>query len=192
LRAAWRERTHRCLVDAYGFGRAEGQQAACASQARAATRSATRRAWAGHCTHLAQKDVQYDSDHDHGGSCHSNRVVTCISDTYFYNTATVFLVQLFRPVTYQCSIFVATHELMEERTIRPRGAPQPEQLKASAKKYRSYDESAATEWQRLKLVNSRRALTPEVNAVEHARWIFLLSYKHDELTHSFYSTCAYF
>jgi hypothetical protein len=66
---------------------------------------------------------------------------------------------------------------MEELSTRARGMPHAEHLKTAQKKYKSFDESAATEWQRLKQANSKKALTPENYAVEHAQWIHISKLK---------------
>jgi hypothetical protein len=63
--------------------------------------------------------------------------------------------------------------MSEERSTRVRGDPHPVNLKSARLKYKIYDETAATEWLRLKSVNSKKPLTPELNAVEHARWYHL-------------------
>ena len=158
-------------MDAYSFGRAERQQAASALQARAATRSATRGAWAGHCIHLAQKDVQHDREHDHGGSCHSIRVVTCLSDTYLVTQCKYFCSSRLEPLP--TSVVFLLRRMSEERSTRVRGDPHPGNLRSARSKYKKYDETAAIEWLRLNAVNSRKQLTPELNAVEHARWYHL-------------------
>jgi hypothetical protein len=66
---------------------------------------------------------------------------------------------------------------MEERSARARGAAHTDHLKTARQKYKSYDESAATDWQRLKQANSKKALTPKLNAVEHAQWVHLSDIK---------------
>jgi hypothetical protein len=63
--------------------------------------------------------------------------------------------------------------MSKERSTRVRGEPHAGNLKIARHKYRTYDDTAATEWLRLKTVNSRKPLTPELNAVEHARWYHL-------------------
>ncbi len=55
---------------------------------------------------------------------------------------------------------------MEKRTKRLRGVPHHEHLKAAAKKYKVYDESVATKWLLSKVLNSKKTLTPELNAVD--------------------------
>jgi hypothetical protein len=57
------------------------------------------------------------------------------------------------------------------RSTRVRGTPNAEQLKAAQKKYKSFDDYAATEWKRLKDNNQRKSLTPETDACNHARWV---------------------
>jgi hypothetical protein len=63
--------------------------------------------------------------------------------------------------------------MSEERTIRVRGEPHKDQLRVARAKFKIYDETADTEWLRLKSLNSKKQLTPELNAVEHARWFHL-------------------
>ena len=66
---------------------------------------------------------------------------------------------------------------MEEgRSVRLRGTPNAEQLKIAQKKYKNFD-AAATEWQRLKEMNAKKALTPEQDACHHARWVHLSDLK---------------
>jgi len=63
--------------------------------------------------------------------------------------------------------------MSDERSTRVRGDPHSGHYKSAKAKYKKYDETAATEWLRLKSVNSKKPLTPELNAVEHARWYHL-------------------
>ena len=59
-----------------------------------------------------------------------------------------------------------------ERSTRQRGVLNAEQLKVAQRKSRKFDESAATEWLRLKKANLSKPLTPEIDPVNHAqcRW----------------------
>jgi hypothetical protein len=75
------------------------------------------------------------------------------------------------------SIFVAPRENMEEQSTQVRGTPNAEHLKAAQKKYKHFDDNTATKWQRLKTVNARKTLTPELNPAEHARWVHLCELK---------------
>jgi hypothetical protein len=63
------------------------------------------------------------------------------------------------------------------RSFRQRGVPNAEQLKNAQRKYKSFDESAATEWKRLKDIHQKKPLTPEHDAVHHARWVHLCDLK---------------
>jgi len=67
---------------------------------------------------------------------------------------------------------------MEEgRSVRLRGILNAAELKAAQKTYKRFDAAAATEWQRLKEVNGKRALTPNQDACQHARWVHLSDLK---------------
>ena len=68
---------------------------------------------------------------------------------------------------------------MEEgqRQVRPRGTANATELQKAQKKYKNWDAAANTEWQRLKDMNTKKVLTPEADALHHARWVHLSDLK---------------
>ena len=59
------------------------------------------------------------------------------------------------------------------RSTRVRGEPNADQLKRAKAKYKTYNESANTEFQRLSALNSSKALTANLNPAEHATFYYL-------------------
>ena len=78
----------------------------------------------------------------------------------------------FRRLPIRVVFFLRRVENMEERerSSRPRGVPNAEKLKEAKAKYKTF-EAAKEEYKRLKDINAKKTLTPESNAVEHARWV---------------------
>jgi hypothetical protein len=56
----------------------------------------------------------------------------------------------------------------DARPTRVRGEPNADQLKRAKQKYKTYNESANTEFQRLNALNSSKPLTSNLNPTEHA------------------------
>jgi hypothetical protein len=56
----------------------------------------------------------------------------------------------------------------DARPTRVRGEPNADQLKRAKQKYKTYNESANTEFQRLNALNSSKPLTSNLNPAEHA------------------------
>ncbi len=61
---------------------------------------------------------------------------------------------------------------MEERSTRPRGVPAADKLRDAKARFKNW-ESAKVEYQRLHELTKKKALTPESNSVEHARWVHI-------------------
>ena len=66
--------------------------------------------------------------------------------------------------------------MSEERSTRPRGVPAADKLRDAKAKYKNW-ESAKLEYQRLHDLNKRKALTPESNSADHARWVHICELK---------------
>jgi hypothetical protein len=58
--------------------------------------------------------------------------------------------------------------MSDRSTTRVRGEPNAEFLKKAKAKYKTYNEAASTEFQRLNALNLKDALTPNKNPNEHA------------------------
>ena len=63
------------------------------------------------------------------------------------------------------------------RSTRVRGEPNVEFLKKAKTKYKTFNESANTEFQRLSAQNTKQTLTPNNNPAEHATFYHLSDLK---------------
>ena len=54
------------------------------------------------------------------------------------------------------------------RSMRVRGEPNPDQYKKAKNRYKTYNDAARTEFSRLSALNSKQALTANLNPAEHA------------------------
>jgi hypothetical protein len=61
------------------------------------------------------------------------------------------------------------------RTARPTGGPNAANLAKAQKKYKAFDGSANTEYERLFAIDNKRKLTPSSFPVEHAIFFHLCS-----------------
>ena len=61
----------------------------------------------------------------------------------------------------------------DARQTRVRGEPNAENYRRAKIKYKTYNETARTEYQRLHGLNSKSTLTPNKNPVEHATYCLL-------------------
>jgi hypothetical protein len=61
----------------------------------------------------------------------------------------------------------------DARSTRVRGEPNPDAYKKAKTRYRSFNDAASTEYQRLFGINSKKTLTPNLNATEHAIFFWL-------------------
>jgi hypothetical protein len=65
----------------------------------------------------------------------------------------------------------------ESRTVRLRGGPNAQELSKSKKKYKSFDQRAQTEYDRLVKENDRHQLKPNTDAAQQATFIGCVSSK---------------
>ena len=61
----------------------------------------------------------------------------------------------------------------DARATRVRGEPNPDAYKKAKARYRTFNDAASTEYQRLFGINSKKTLTPNLNATEHAIFFWL-------------------
>ena len=59
------------------------------------------------------------------------------------------------------------------RTARPTGGPNAAALSKAQNKYKTYDRSANTEYERLLAIDGKKKLTPTQHPVEHATFVHL-------------------
>ncbi len=62
---------------------------------------------------------------------------------------------------------------VESQTVRPRGGPNTLELSKTKKKYKTFDQKARTEYDRLVKENNKQQLKPNTDAVQHATFYWL-------------------